>query len=159
MTARHILSAVGAATIAASVGAQPSKLQRLTADEIVTKPASAGGPGTSGVGGILTTILAGDPTKAGAYTIALRVPANTRIAAHSHRDDRTATVVSGTWHFGYGDKANDRSSKALGPGSFYTEPAGVEHFARTGESAVVIHISGIGPTDTRYVETANTPTR
>lgn len=30
------------------------------------------------------------------------VPANTTIPAHSHRDDRMATVVSGTWQFGYG---------------------------------------------------------
>lgn len=158
MTARHMLAAVGALMSAAPVGAQSSKLQLLTADEIAAMPAIAGGPGTSGMGGIRTTLLTGDPSKAGAYTIALRVPANTRIAAHSHRDDRAATVVSGTWHFGYGAKASDRGSKALGRGSFYTEPAGVEHFARTGPSPVVLHISGIGPTDTRYVEASNNPT-
>src|SRR3954470_19351424 len=31
-----------------------------------------------------------------AATIILSVPANTKIPAHSHRDDRIATVVSGT---------------------------------------------------------------
>ena len=44
MTARHILSAVGALTIRASVGTQPTKLQRLTADGIVAEPASADWP-------------------------------------------------------------------------------------------------------------------
>ena len=35
------------------------------------------------------------------HTIMLRVPAHTRIAAHSHRDDRVATVIFGTWRIGY----------------------------------------------------------
>ena len=107
---------------------------------------------TFGVAGIQTTLLAGDPTAAGPYTIALRVPAHTIIAPHTHRDDRSAVVVSGTWWFGYGPvNAKDRL-KALAPGSFYTEPGGQAHFARTGDQAVVVYITGIGPTDTRYLD-------
>jgi len=32
--------------------------------------------------------------------------------------------------------------KALPPGSIYAEPPGVAHFARTGDSAVVVQITG-----------------
>ena len=64
--------------------------------------AEGAGAGTSGVAGIQTIVLKGDPTKHGLYTILLRVPAHTKIAAHHHPDDRIATVVSGTWYFGYG---------------------------------------------------------
>ena len=127
---------------------------RLTADEIAKLPAIATGPGTSGLASIRTTVLVGDPLKDGPYTIALFVPANTRIAAHRHRDSRSVVVVAGEWSFGYGDKAND-AVKLLGPGGFYTGPAGVAHFARTGNQPATIYISGVGPTDTQYVDASD----
>ena len=37
-------------------------------------------------------------------------------AAHFHRDDRVATVVSSTWHIEYGDKFEEAKRKALSPG-------------------------------------------
>ena|SRR2546427_2787294 len=49
-----------------------------------------------GIGGIETLLLKGNPDQAGLYTILLRVPAHARIAAHSHRDDRVASVIFGT---------------------------------------------------------------
>src|SRR5437899_1031197 len=90
--------------------------QRLTVGEVGALAKGGAGAGTSGVAGIQTTTLSGDPTKAGPYTIEIRVPAHTRIAAHVHRDDRTAVVVSGTWHFGYGTKADQTLTRALEPG-------------------------------------------
>src|SRR5215510_13205071 len=50
------------------------------------------------------------------------VPASTKIEAHTHRDDRIATVISGTWHIGYGSRFDEKNLKALTPGSFYTKP-------------------------------------
>jgi quercetin dioxygenase-like cupin family protein len=76
--------------------------------------------------------------KPGLYTIMLRVPAHTRIAAHRHPEDRVATVVSGTWYFGYGKVFKADSPKPLPPGSFYTEPAGEEHFAETRDSDALV---------------------
>jgi pimeloyl-ACP methyl ester carboxylesterase/quercetin dioxygenase-like cupin family protein len=131
----------------------------LTRREIAALPAASAGAGTSGIGAIRTTVLAGDPAAAGPYTIALQVPANTRIAAHSHRDNRTVVVVAGTWNFGYGDIAGDAAMKALQPGGFYSEPAGVMHFARTGGEPATVYISGYGPTDTRYADAAADPRR
>jgi uncharacterized RmlC-like cupin family protein len=128
----------------------PLQARRMTASEIAQHPALGAIAGTSGLAGIRTLVLVGDPTRPGMYTIELLVPAHTRIAAHEHRDDRTAVVVSGTWHFGYGRTADDASSKSLGPGSFYTEPANMPHFARTEGEAVAVVITGNGPTDTRY---------
>jgi len=68
-----------------------------------------------------------------------------------------ATVVSGEWHFGYGDHFDAKMLKTLPPGSVYSEPASVEHFARTADTAVVVEISGYGPTDTKYFDPANDP--
>jgi uncharacterized RmlC-like cupin family protein len=130
---------------------------RLTAGEITAREAGGAGAGTSGVAGIQTTVLLGDPTKPGLYTIRLSIPANTTIQAHAHRDDRSAIVMSGTWHFGYGSVANAAATKPLPPGSFYTEPGGVAHFALTRAEPVVVYITGFGPTNTVYLNAANDP--
>lgn len=145
---RNVLLAL---LIAPSVAlAQAPQQLRATPAEIGAMPAIDAGRGTSGISGIRTTVLAGDPASAGLYTIALMVPANTRIAAHRHRDPRSAIVISGTWYFGYGSKADDKVEKALGPGSFYLEGADDPHFARTGATPVIVYITGWGPSDTRY---------
>jgi quercetin dioxygenase-like cupin family protein len=136
--------------------AQEAQL-RLTPTEVAAMAKVGPGAGTSGVAGIQSTVLSGDPTKAGPYTIEIRVPAHTQIAAHDHRDDRSAVVISGQWYLGYGRAANDAAFKLLPPGSFYTEPAGDAHFAMTGDEPAVVYISGFGPTSTHYVDPANAP--
>ena len=95
--------------------------------------------------------MKGDPDRAGLYTIMLRIPAHTRIAAHVHQDDRVATVVSGTWYIGYGDAFNSAAVKAP-VGSFYTEPSDRSHFAETRDTDVIVQITGVGPSSTRYID-------
>ena len=129
---------------------------RLTPMEIEAMAKHGAGAGTSGVAGIQTTTLMGDPTQPGPYTIEIRVPANTRIQAHTHRDSRSAVVISGSWYFGYGATAGDALVKQLQPGSFYTEPADVPHFALTRDQPAVVFITGVGPTDTVYTATSKT---
>jgi quercetin dioxygenase-like cupin family protein len=130
--------------------------RRLTPSEIEAISSTSGGAGTSGLSGIQTRVLKGDPNKAGLYTIQLTIPANTKIEAHTHPDDRIATVVSGTWYIGYGSRFDEKSVKALAPGGFYTEPPNVAHFARTGDRQVVVQITGYGPTGTQYTESGAT---
>jgi quercetin dioxygenase-like cupin family protein len=149
-----VLGALGAVAI----GAQSAE-QRLTPSEVHWPSAGAAGVGTSGVTGIQTVVLKGDPTKAGLYTLLLRIGPNTKIAAHAHPDDRVATVVSGTWYFGYGKEFNEAALKALPAGSFYTEPPNSNHFAMTRQEGAVIQISGLGPSGTTYVDPKNDPTR
>ena len=120
---------------------------------------SGAGTGTSAVTGIRTVVLKGDPDRPGLYTIMLQVPAHTRIAAHDHPDDRVATVVSGTWYFGYGDRFDTAGLKALPAGSYYTEPPARPHFAETRDEPVVVQITGFGPSATRYVDPASDPRR
>ena len=126
--------------------------KRLTSSEIDALPARVAGAGTSGLPGVSTRVLYGDPAAHGLYSIELSVPPNTVIEAHRHRDDRTATVVAGHWYFGYGSVNDPAAVKSLPPGSFYTEPGGVAHFARTGAESAVVVITGYGPSDTDYVK-------
>jgi pimeloyl-ACP methyl ester carboxylesterase/uncharacterized RmlC-like cupin family protein len=131
---------------------------RLAMAEIETISPTKAGTGTSGISGIQTRLLRGDPTQPGAYTIQLNVPANTRIEAHAH-PDRVVTVISGTWHFGYGTRFDEKELKELPPGSFYTEPPDLPHFARTGDAPAILQISGSGPSGTRYQDGQNTPSK
>ena len=90
----RLLAATGVAALitGASVLAQNGG-QTLRPEDIPWPSARAGGAGTSGASGIETVVVKGDPTKAGLYTLMLRVAPNVRIQPHSHRDDRVATVV------------------------------------------------------------------
>jgi pimeloyl-ACP methyl ester carboxylesterase len=131
--------------------------RRIAAGEFRFPDGQAAGTGTSGLSGIRTVVLKGDPAEAGLYTIMLRIPAHTRIAAHVHQDDRVATVVSGTWYIGYGEVFNSGDLKALPSGSFYTEPANRSHFAETREEAVTVQITGAGPSSTSYLDASQDP--
>jgi uncharacterized RmlC-like cupin family protein len=141
------------------VSADTAGETRLTLEEYEFPQHGNPGTGSSGVGGIETVVLKGDPNQAGVYSIMLRVPAHTQIAAHSHQDDRVATVISGTWHIGYGDKFDEAKLKALPPGSFYTKPPGKNHFAKTDGQPVIVQITGFGPSSTEYVDPAQDPRR
>ena len=153
------VSVIFAFAVTSAALAAPEEQRRLTPADIAAMAKGGAGAGTSGVSGIQTTVLSGDPTAPGPYTIALRVPAHTRIAAHTHRDDRAAVVVSGTWFFGYGSSADETALRALEPGSFYTEPADAPHFAMTRDEPATVYITGFGPTDTHYIDAATDPRR
>ena len=144
---------------AASLAAQSGSELRVAPSEVKWPPPAGGSVGTSGNAGTQTVILKGDPTKAGLYTMLLRVGPNTKIEAHAHPDDRVATVISGTWYFGYGKQFNESALKMLPPGSVYTEPPNANHFAMTRGEGVTIQITGSGPSGTTYVDAANDPAR
>ena len=141
------------------LGAQGGGELRLPPSEVKWPAPAAGGVGSSGVAGTQTVILKGDPAKAGLYTMLLRVGPNTKIEAHAHPDDRVATVISGTWYFGYGKQFNEAALKQLPPGSVYTEPPNAHHFAMTRGEGVTIQITGTGPSGTTYADAVNDPAK
>src|ERR1700686_3981424 len=118
--------------------AQSLPQMRMTPAEIASSANTLDGNqiGSSGLKGVHTRVLFGNPETPGYYSILLFVPAHTTIQAHSHRDDRVAVVVSGEWHFGYGDRFDAKLLKTLPPGSVYSEPGGLSHnhFARTDDT-------------------------
>lgn len=126
--------------------------RRLTPAELKTAASINGGTGTSGKEGIETIVIKGNPDEPGLYTIVLRIPPHTTIAAHDHPDDRVAAVLSGTWFFGYGANRDNTALKALPAGSIYTEPPLRPHFAETRDEPVVLQITGVGPSGTAYAD-------
>lgn len=148
--------ALAAFFLVAATGPSDSQ-RRLSPEEALALPVVAAGGGTSGLAAIETRLLEGDPVQPGLYTISIKVPPNTRIAAHTHRDERTAVVISGIWHFGYAPVADGAATRAMAPGSFYTEPAGDPHFAWTGREGATVYITGVGPPDTHYISETDDP--
>jgi quercetin dioxygenase-like cupin family protein len=82
----------------------------------------------------------------------VKFPKGRIVQAHSHPDDRTYTVLSGTWYIGWGDVYDSDKLIALPAGSFYTEPAGVPHFVSTPDGEAIVQITGTGPTAVDYVD-------
>ena len=105
----------------------------------------------------VVTIL-GDASRPGPYAQLLKVGSGAEIPAHHHAGDRVGTVISGTWHFGYGTYFDKNKLKTLPVGSVYTEPGNEPHFAMTASEPVVVLITGTGPTDTVYENPADDPT-
>src|SRR6267142_1773691 len=103
------------------------------------------------------TEIKGSPTDKNQIGSSGLAAVHAQVTIEAHRDNRVATVVSGEWHFGYGDHFDVKRLKTLPPGSVYSEPGSVEHIAQTAETAVVVQISGYGPTDTKYFDPANDP--
>jgi uncharacterized RmlC-like cupin family protein len=109
------------------------------------------------VAGVEYAALVGDSKAAGPYVERVRYPPNFRIEAHSHPEQRTYTILSGTWYIGYGEKFDEAKLQPLPAGSFYVEPPGVPHFVASKEEPVVFQLSGVGPTGTHYVDPAHAP--
>ncbi len=130
-----------------SGGRQSAVMVRLAPSEIAALAAA----GANGGSGVQMTNLIGDPTKSGLYTVRVAIPAHTQVRPHTHRDNRSVTVMSGTWHMGYGTTFDAKALKDLPAGSIYTEPAGQPHFAQTTDEPVVIWVTGDGPSDTQFV--------
>ena len=62
-------------------------------------PAETGMPSV-----VQMTVLSGDPSKAGLFTLRLKLPDGGKVAAHWHPTDEHVTVLQGTFAAGMGDK-------------------------------------------------------
>ena len=122
----------------------PEGALRITTEELKWRPGR--------VPGHEIAALMGDSSQPGPYVERVKFPANSISQAHSHPEARAYTIISGTWYVGYGDKFDPAKLKALPAGSFYTEPANVNHVSQIKEDGVVVQIVGSGPTATRFVE-------
>jgi len=90
-----------------------------------------------------SSVLSGDP-KVGSYTQIRKVPAGTDNPLHTHSNDITNVVISGTWYTG-GDSA---SARDFGPGSVVFMPGNWAHVSgcRAG-SECVLYQDGKGKFD------------
>lgn len=128
----------------------PKGTVKFTPSELKWKPSPR-------VPGLETADIIGDSTKPGPYLYQVKFPPNFKLEAHGHPDERSYTILSGTWYIGWGKKFDASKLIALPAGSFYTEVAKVPHFVATKDDGAVIQISGTGPTGQIWVDPAHAP--
>jgi quercetin dioxygenase-like cupin family protein len=107
--------------------------------------------------GVKMAVISGDPSKAGAYVLQLKMPSGYTIPAHQHPTDENLLVKSGAFRIGMGDKFDAKQLKTLKAGEKATAPAKMNHYARA-SGPTVVEVSGTGPFAITYVATkSSTP--
>ena len=149
-TAWTICSAVMMASTLTVAGETQQAGVTLTPEQMNWEP----NPRVPGLG---VARIIGSGKDPGSYVYRVKFPPGRVVQAHTHPGDRTYTVISGTWSIGWGDVYDETKLIALGPGSFYTEPAGVAHFVATPDGEAVVQVTGSGPTKADYVDPAHAP--
>ena len=94
----------------------------------------------------------GDSSQGGVWIDRVKIPAGTRVLAHTHPHDELVTVIEGTWYLGEGEKFDAAKLKGYPSGSFIVIPAGVPHFVAVKEGGAIVQLSGNGRFGTDYLE-------
>ena len=101
--------------------------------------------------GARRTVIHGDPTKEGDFTMRLSFPDGYRIPPHFHGAGEHITVLQGTFRFGMGERFDESALKPHPAGDFIYTPAKMPHFAiAKGETVIQLH--GTGPWTVKLVE-------
>jgi hypothetical protein len=145
MTLSKSVMVVALSALAASLGASAevteTRVLRLPQDIVF---AASGAP--------QTTVLYGDPMKPGMYAYRSRLAPGSKNMPHWHSEERTATILSGTLHYGLGDQWDDSKLIAFSVGTFFSEPPKMPHFAWAKDGEVILQVTGIGPAGTTMIQ-------
>jgi quercetin dioxygenase-like cupin family protein len=103
-------------------------------------------------------VVSGDPGKVGPFVVRLKMPAGYKIAPHWHPADEHATVLSGSFALGMGEKFDPAALKTLPAGGYALLPAEMRHFAMA-KTAAIVQVHGTGPFVLNYVNPADDPSK
>ena len=106
--------------------------------------------------GAKLAVLHGDPGKEATFVLRLKMPANYKIAPHTHPAAYTVTVLSGTPSVGIGEKVDTKALHALKAGSFHYLPAKTSHYWLV-KGPTEIEVQGMGPFSVAYVNPDDNP--
>jgi len=154
---RYVLATLGLALSASAASGQgnSSAAEQHAIIALPSKIAWAAAPPIL-PGGAELAVVEGDPTKAGPFTMRLRMKDGYRIPPHVHPVTEHVTVISGTFRVGMGDKFDPAALGDLPTGTFAALAPGVRHFAQAkGETVIQLH--GVGPWSLTYVNAADDP--
>jgi quercetin dioxygenase-like cupin family protein len=137
------------ATLAQSVysGERP---HMVLSEQLTWTDAPAVAPGAK------IAVIEGPINKAVPFTFRLKLPANSKIAPHTHPAFERVTVLEGTLYFAHGDTYERTKTTALGPGSVAIMPPNTPMFGYT-KVDTVIQLHGVGPWGLAYLNPADDP--
>jgi quercetin dioxygenase-like cupin family protein len=122
----------------------------VTPEKLTWTDAPAVAPGAK------IAVIEGPLNKAVPFTFRLRIPANSKIAPHTHPTFERVTVLAGIFYFAHGDTYNPEKTTALGPGSVAIMPPSTPMFGYTKEDTV-IQLHGTGPWGLTYLNPTDDP--
>ena len=94
-------------------------------------------------------VLYGDASKPELYVMRVKFAPGVKVMPHSHPEQvRIVTVISGTFYYAFGDTFDESKLQRMPPGTMFTEPARVPHFAWAKEGEVILQLTAVGPTGT-----------
>jgi hypothetical protein len=104
-----------------------------------------------GLPGVTFTVVAGDPSKPGIYTIRAKFAPHTMSQPHWHPEARYVTVIKGTWWTGFGPKFDPETTVPVKTGGFAIHTPKEIHYDGAKSEEVIVQISGMGPSGTTPV--------
>ena len=107
--------------------------------------------------GAKLAVTKGDPSKAGDFTVLIKMPANYAVPPHHHPGDEVVRVMGdGTLSYGMGDKLDKSNVGSLTKGYHVTMAANMNHYVFTTD-ALTVQVSGTGPFAITYVDPKDDP--
>ncbi|MBI3925491.1 MAG: cupin domain-containing protein [Armatimonadetes bacterium] len=80
-----------------------------------------------------------------------RVPAGTRQGPYWHPRDERVTVLEGEVRVGFGDSFDEGKMTTFGPGSFYLNPPGADHYGWIVKDSL-LQMTGMGSWKLHFVK-------
>ena len=102
------------------------------------------------------SVVEGDTSKPGLYTLRFRFPDGYALPPHSHPIEEHVTVLQGTFSIGRGTIANRDAAVDLPAGSFLLIPSRTEHYVFI-KGVTIVQVHGLGPGGIVYVNPADDP--
>lgn len=103
-------------------------------------------------------VLEGDPSAEGYFALRLKLPDGYVIPPHWHPVQERVTVLSGAFHLGHGETVNREQAQRLPPGTYFSLPPRMTHYA-IAEGETVVQLASMGPWQINYVNPADDPRR
>lgn len=115
------------------------------------------GPAPPGLpSGAKGAIVAGDPSKAGPFTVRLDMPDGYEIRPHTHPTSERLRTIEGTVMMGRGKQWDNGKLKAHAKGAEMSLGAQEAHFVRA-QGRTIIEVESTGPFQITYVNAADDP--
>lgn len=150
---KTLAAALLLAALPALAHAQAAPTHRMmSSTDLEWTDAPSVGPGAK------IAVIEGPLDKPIPFTFRLKMPANTKVAPHTHPAFERVTVLSGTFHFAHGSTFDEAKTRPLRAGDVAIMPPGSPMFGFTREETV-IQLHGIGPWGITYLNPADDPRR
>lgn len=136
-------AAAGSASAPAAGASAPAAAPSMIVDPDQTQFTAA--PDSLGVpSGVTMSVVSGDPTKPGLFSVLFKLPADQQIPPHWQSSDVDLVVLRGTYELGNGDAYDATKLQPINAGEVIHIPAQTHQFGHA-KGATVVLLYGVGP--------------